>query len=648
MGKNVETHQFQAETKRLLDLMINSIYSNKEIFLRELISNASDAIDKLRFEAITNPGLIKKDEELLIRIETDEKSRTFTIHDNGIGMTRQDVISHIGTIAKSGTKEMLENSKNKDVKELGDMIGQFGVGFYSAFMVSDRIELLTRRAGEDTATKWVSSGDGEYTIIDSERDTHGTTITLHLKPEDKENGIDDFSQYYVVSSIVKKHSDFINYPIKMQREVDKPELDKDGKPIEGKTVKEIEDNTLNSMKPIWQRSKSDVKPEEYAEFYKHISHDWQEPLETMQLQVEGRLEYRALMFIPSKAPFDLYYRDASVGLQLYTKRVLIMDACKDLLPVYLRFIKGVVESADIPLNISRELLQQDRHITAIRKRLVKKVLDSLKTMSEKDNEKYLKFWAEFGPALKEGLSSDFENQEALMGLLLFQSSNDEKKLTNLKDYISRMKKDQEAIYFITGESRALVENSPHLESFKAKGFEVLFLTDPVDELVAQSLNEFEKKPFKSVTKADLDISGDENKEEKEKELKAEQEKSKNLLEFIQKHLDADVKEVKVSSRLVSSPACIVAGEADISAHLEKLLNKSGQEVPKNKKILEVNTKHEILKKMNERFEKNKDDATLKDMAELLFGYALIAEGAEIPNPSRFNELMAKMMQQAIT
>ena len=644
MSKNVETLEFQTETKRLLDLVIHSIYSNKEIFLRELISNASDAIDKLKYEQITDKQL-SEEKDFEIRLESDTSARTLTVIDNGIGMSREEVVKNIGTIAKSGTKELLDKASGKNANQLNELIGQFGVGFYSAFMVADRIELLTRRAGEEKATKWVSGGDAEFTIVDSERDKHGTSITLHLKPIDQENGIEDYTQFMTLATIVKRYSDFINYPVKMQNEKEEPQLDDEGKPIDGKTQKVVEDETLNSMKPIWEKSKSKIKQEEYTEFYKHISHDWLEPSEVIHFSVEGRIEYKALLFIPGKAPFDLYYRDAKVGLQLYTKRVMIMEACEDLLPSYLRFVKGVVESTDLPLNISRELLQQDRHIAAIRKRLVKKILDTLANNQKKEKEKYLEFWKEFGPALKEGLNSDFENKEALSNLLLFQSSADAEKLTSLQEYVERMPKEQAEIYYITGENRATVENSPHIEAFKAKNYEVLFLLDPVDEIMVQSLVDFDGKKLKSISKGDVELGGEAEKKEQNKTKEAKQEELKDFLGAMQKQLDENIKEVRVSSRLVDSPACLVADEFEMSAHLEKLLQKSGAEASKTKKILEVNPDHGLISKLNEKF---KSDANaIDDYTNLLLGYAYIAEGVELPDPAKFNKILANLMNEAL-
>src|SRR6202035_2816206 len=488
MSAQAETLPFQAETKQLLDLMIHSLYSNKEIFLRELISNASDALDRLRFEALTRPELLAGDETLEIRLEADRQKRTLTIHDNGIGMSREEVIANIGTIAKSGTRELVERLKEGESKQtIAELIGQFGVGFYSSFMAADRLELLTRRAGEETATRWESTGDGTYQIADAEKTGRGTSITLHLKPEDRENGMDDFSDRWVISRIVRRYSDFVSYPIILKAEKD-PEIEDLAKEKETgeKPVMPLEEKTLNSMKPIWTMPQFEVTSEQYNDFYRHVSNDWTEPLKVIPFKAEGRIEYQALLFIPAAAPYDLYYVASKVGLQLYVKRIQIMERCEDLLPRYLRFVRGVVDSPDLALNISREMLQQDRHIALIRKGLTKKVLDFLDELKEKEADKYLTFWKEFGRAIKEGVGSDYDNKERLLELLIFESSNDSEKLTTLKDYVARLKEGQTEIFYLTGESRAQVENSPHLEALKEKGYEVLYLVDTVDELLTQS------------------------------------------------------------------------------------------------------------------------------------------------------------------
>jgi len=639
-----ETLQFQAETQQILNLVINSIYSNKEIFIRELISNSSDALDKLRYKALTNADLIKDEKELAIGVDRDKKARTVTIHDNGIGMSKEDLMANLGVIAHSGTKELLE--KLKDKKDFNaDLIGQFGIGFYSAFIVADKVSVLTKVAGTDVAYLWESDGSGEYTIEESEKEKNGTSITLHLKDTDDENGLEDFTEQYVLERVIKKYSNFISYPIIIQDEITEVEKDKDGKPIEGgKETTRYEDKTVNSMKPIWAKSKSEIKDEEYNEFYKHISHDWADPAKAIPVKAEGVLEYQALLFIPSKAPMDLYYATSEVGIQLYVKRVLIVEKSDDILPKYLRFIKGVVECNDIPLNVSREMLQQDKYIIQIKKRLTKKVLDTLKTMQAKEEDKFLEVWKEFGPALKEGISMEFENKDKLINLFMFESSNDKKKLTSLKDYLSRMKSDQKEIYYITGESREILENSPHLEAFESKGYEVLYLVDPVDELLVSYMNEYEGKSLKSIGKGKVDLGDEKEKKESEEKLKEKEKDFKDLFEVIQKELDENIKEVRLSSRLVKSPVCLVSADEDISPHLEKLLaNTPGAQQSKTKRILEINPDHEILKKMQSLFDTDKKDDTIKDYSELLLGYAYLAEGQDIPDKKKFNSVIAKLM-----
>jgi molecular chaperone HtpG len=644
-----ETLQFQAETKQLLDLMIHSLYSNKEIFLRELISNASDALDRLRFESLTRPELLEGDEKLEIRLETDRENRTLTISDNGIGMSRDEVVANIGTIAKSGTRELVKQLKESgSQKEILEFIGQFGVGFYSSFMVSERIELITRRAGEETATRWESTGDGTYTIEEAERPVRGTTIKLHLKPEDKDNGLDDFSDRWVVSRVVRRYSDFVIYPIVLRADKD-PEIEDLAKEKETgeKPKMPMEEKVLNSMKPIWIRPQSEVTQDEYKEFYRHISHDWNEPMKVISFRAEGRIEYQALLFIPSQAPYDLYYVASKPGLQLYVKRIQIMERCEDLLPQYLRFVRGVVDSPDLALNVSREMLQQDRHITLIRKGLTKKVLDTLDEMREKDADTYLKFWAEFGRAIKEGVSSDYENKERLLELLVFQSSNDPEKLTTLKDYVSRMKEDQNEIFYLPGESREQVENSPHLEAFRDKGIEVLYLVDTVDELLTQSLHEYGGKRLKSVGKGTVSLGNEEERKQTEEELKAKEEELKPLLEALQKKLDEHVKQVRLTNRLTTSPVCLVGAEHDYSPQLEKLLQKGKGGGPKQRRILELNPKHELLEKLKARFDQSADDPVLDQYAQLLFGYGVLSEGSEMPEPAKFNKAVAELMTRGL-
>ncbi|MGA9770799.1 MAG: molecular chaperone HtpG [Blastocatellia bacterium] len=649
MTAKVEELEFQAESKQLLDLMIHSLYTNREIFLRELISNASDALDRLRFEALTNPELLGDDSNFEIRLDPDEQARTLTISDNGIGMSREEVIANIGTIARSGTRELREKiQEGNSPQMLAEFIGQFGVGFYSAFMAADKVTLVTRRAGEATATRWESSGDGRYQLTEDSRESRGTSITLKLKPVDTEAGLEDYADFWVLSRVVKRYSDFVSYPIicKVQRE--EKQTDESGKSgTEGAATIVFEDKILNSMRPIWTRPPSEVTQEEYADFYRHISHDWAEPFKVFRLRAEGTVEYQALLFIPSKASNDLFYHAAESGLRLYAKRVLIIERCEDLLPRYLRFIKGVVDSADLPLNISRQMLQQDRHITQMRKWITKKVIDSLQEICEQEPDNYLLFWGQFGRAMKEGVGSDFDNKDRLIPLLLFESSHDPEKLTTLKDYAQRMKPEQNEIYYLTGETRDVVENSPHIEAFREKGYEVLYLTDPVDELLVQSLTDFEGKRLKSVGKGKVALGNEEEKKQAEESLKEKEKEASGLLEFIAKQLEKQVKQVRLSSRLVSSPVCLVGTDIDYSPQLERLLQKGKGGGPKQRRIMEINADHEIFIKMLERFKNDPQDNLLGEYAELLLGYGLLAEGSELDEPVRFNKLIANLILRSL-
>ncbi|HKQ03818.1 MAG TPA: molecular chaperone HtpG [Blastocatellia bacterium] len=642
MMNYAEEFQFQAETAQLLDLMIHSLYTNKEIFLRELISNASDALDRLRFEALTDPRLLDGDDRYEIRLIPDPAARTLTIADTGIGMSRQEVIDNIGTIAKSGTRELREAFREGASQQVvGELIGQFGVGFYSAFMVAEKVTLCTRRAGEATATLWESTGDGSYNLTDAQRQGRGTEITLHLKPASSDEGLEDFTDQWVLARIVRRYSDFVSYPIICPFESEKP--GEPGAPLE--TV--VEDKTLNSMQPIWARAPGEISEGEYTDFYRHITNDWEEPLQIIASRAEGTAEYQALLFIPSKAPTDLFYHAAGIEIRLYAKRVLIMERCDDLLPKYLRFIKGVVDSSDLPLNISRQMLQQDRHIAQIRKWLTRKVLDTLETMREKDPGKYLKFWREFGRALKEGISADHENKERLLRLALFSSSHDAEELTTLADYVERMKPEQEDIYYLTGESRALVENSPHLEGFRERGYEVLYLIDPVDELLTQAVWEYAGKRLKSAGKGMAKLGSAQDRERIEQELKAKEEATAEMLAAMQKAVDEHVKQVRLTSRLVASPACLVGNEMDYSPQLEKLLLKGKGGGAKQRRILELNPEHELFKKLHERYAQRPDEKQLGECAELLLGYALLAEGSELPDPVRFNQLVIDSMVRTL-
>jgi molecular chaperone HtpG len=602
----VETLEFQSEARQLLQLMIHSVYSNKDTFLRELVSNASDALDKLRLEAFRDKELDVDTSDLHVELETDPAARTLTVRDNGIGMTRDEVVSLIGTIAKSGTAEFL--AKLKESQQQEDLIGQFGVGFYSSFMVADKVTLVTRRAGTSEGVRWESTGEGTYTIEPVADAPQGTAVTLHLKPEDKEDKLFDYTDKATLTTIVKKYSDFITWPIRFG------------------------EDTLNSMKALWARS--DATEEEYAEFYKHISHDWQAPLETMRLQAEGTFEYQALLFLPAKAPFDLFMRERKRGVQLYVKRVFIMDDCEALMPEYLRFVKGVVDAQDLSLNVSREILQQDRQIERIRRRLVKKVLQTIKGLPE---DKYKTFWGEFGRALKEGLLDDADNRETILEISSFDSTHAADEQTTLADYIERMKEGQEHIYFLTGETRQAVEHSPHLEAFQDKGFEVLILTDPIDEMWVDSVPEFKGKKFQSIAKGQVDLDDEENPEQ--------QEEFKGLLEWLKSTLEEHVKDVRLSSRLTTSPACIVGDSYDMTPTLEKMYRAMGQQLPAIKRILELNPKHDLVIALRDAHAADKPD--LAEAAELVYGMALLAEGGDLSDPSRFTKLMASRLAKTL-
>ncbi|MGH3759463.1 molecular chaperone HtpG [Actinophytocola sp.] len=626
MTTSIETHQFQSEARQLLQLMIHSIYSNKDVFLRELVSNASDALDKLRLETFRDKDLRADISDLHIGIELDRAARTLTVRDNGIGMTRDEVVSLIGTIAKSGTAELLAKLREtKDAAASADLIGQFGVGFYSTFMVADKVILVTRRAGADEGVRWESSGEGTYTIEPVADAAQGTAVTVHLKPEDTEDNLHDYADPAKVRQIIKHYSDFITWPIRMTGESGEPE-------------------TVNSMKALWARSASDVSSDELTEFYRHVSHDWNPPLETVRLQAEGTFEYQALLFIPSRAPLDLFVRDAKRGIQLYVKRVFIMDDCESLVPEYLRFLKGVVDAQDLSLNVSREILQQDRQIQLIRRRLVKKVLSTVKAMPA---ERYATFWTAFGKAVKEGLVADPDNRDAILEICSFASTHDATEPTTLRQYVERMKEGQGHIYYLTGESRSSIENSPHLEAFQAKGFEVLVLTDPIDEMWVEAVPGFEGKQFQSVAKGQVDLEDEAEKEAAGAE-RAEQEKDfAALLSWMTSTLADTVKEVRLSSRLTTSPACIVGDEHDITPTLERMYRAMGQELPQVKRILELNPAHALISGLRTAHGSRGDDPELAETAQLVHDMAVLAEGGELADPARFVKVLAKRLEHVI-
>ena len=613
--------EFQTEAKQLLHLMIHSLYSHKEVFLRELISNASDALDKLRFESLTNPKL-NDGRELAVRLKLDKTAKTITITDNGIGMTKQEVIDNIGTIARSGSKAFLEKMTG-DQKADSNLIGQFGVGFYSVFMVAQSVKVTTKRAGSDEgAVVWESSGENSFTLSSGQKESHGTEIVIYLKQEEEE-----YAEGWQARNLIKKYSDFIAFPIYMPND-------------------KGEDEVVNQTKPLWLRSPSEITAEQYEEFYKQALGGMGKTISTMHTKAEGVLEYSSLIFIPEKSAFDLFSFERKHGVKLYVKRVFIMDNCKELLPDYLRFVRGVVDSEDLPLNVSREMLQKNAVMERISKALTSKILGKLKEMAENEPAIYKEFWKNYGPVLKEGLHSDFENKDKLLELVRFQSSMGETAddLVSLKQYVGRMREDQKDIYYITGESRDIVQKSPHLEVFKAKSIEVLYLIDPIDEWVINTVYNYDGKPLKSVTKGDLDL-GELGKEEAEKQKK-DASVFKKLSERIKNILADSVEEVRVTSRLKDSPACLVAGEHSMGSHMEKIMKAMGQAVPKEKRILEINAEHPILQNLNARYEKNATDPQLEQWVILLYEGALIAEGQMVPDPlaysKRVNEMLAKV------
>ncbi len=628
-----ETLEFQAEVSQVLNLVIRSLYSNKEIFLRELISNASDAAEKLRFEAISDGSLYEQDPDLRIRIEVDKENNTLTISDNGIGMSRQEVGDTIGTIASSGTKKFLEKMTG-DQSQDSQLIGQFGVGFYSAFIVADKVTLVTRRAGLEAehGVKWVSSGEGNYTVENLEVAQRGTSITLHLREEDKE-----FLDAWRVRSIISKFSDHIAIPIEMLEEV-APLTDEEKE--KGEEPKKPEWEKVNKGTALWMRNKADITDEEYNEFYKSVGHDFQDPLLHVHNRVEGKNEYTSLLYVPSRAPFDMWDREQKHGVKLFVRRVFIMDEADKLMPHYLRFVKGVVDSDDLPLNVSREILQHDKKIDSIRSANVKRILDSLAKLAKKDAEKYQGFWKEFGRVLKEGPAEDHANREKIAGLLRFVSTKSENTEENvsLDDYIERMPEKQEKIYYITGDSLSSVKNSPHLEIFKKKDIEVLLLADRVDEWLVSHLTDFKGKHLQSIAKGQLDLGELEDKEDKEVQEKAAEE-HKSLLERITTALGEQIKEVRPSVRLTDSPACLVVGDYDMSQNMARVLKQIGQDAPMPTPTLEINIEHPLLNKM----ENEADEDRFVVMAQLVFDQALLAEGGQLEDPAGFVNNMNKLL-----
>ncbi|MDQ1005733.1 molecular chaperone HtpG [Streptomyces sp. V4I23] len=639
-----ETHEFQVEARQLLQMVIHSVYSSKDVFLRELISNASDALDKLRLETLRDDTLGADVSDLHIGIEADTEARTLTVRDNGIGMSYDEVVQLIGTIANSGTAKFLQAWKeSEDTGATDSLIGQFGIGFYSAFMVADKVTLLTRRAGECQGTRWTSNGEGTYMIETVDEAPQGTSVTLLLKPADTENQLHDYTSAGKIQEIVKRYSDFITWPIRMAAQTTTAESGEDG----ADTLPEPE--TLNSMKALWARSRDEVCDDEYHELYKHISHDWMDPLETFRLQAEGTFEYQALLFIPSHAQHDLFMQGYNRGIQLYVKRVLIMEDCEALLPPYLRFVKGVVDAHDLSLNVSREILQQDRQIQMMRRRLTKKVLATIRDLMSNAPERYATLWREFGRALKEGLLSDFDNRDAILSVCSFPSTHDKNEPTLLKQYVERMKDGQEHIYYLTGESRQAIENSPHMEAFQAKGMEVLLLTDPVDEVWVDAVPAFDGKQLRSVAKGDVDLGTAEDEKATETAREKLQQEYAELLTWMTDRLGQDVKEVRLSSRLTVSPACLVSDTHDITPALENMYRAMGQDVAYTKRILELNPGHALISGLNKAHTEGQNyaETDLDEMVELVYGLALLAEGGMPDDPSRFMRLVADRVERTL-
>ena len=628
---NQETLGFQTEVKQLLDLMVHSLYSNREIYLRELISNASDAEDKLRFEALQDDSLYEKDTDLKIRVEFNKDLKTITVLDNGIGMSREEVIENLGTIAKSGTKQFFEALTGDQTKD-SQLIGQFGVGFYSCFIVAKKVEVTTRRAGQsrEKGVRWISAGENDYSIETVDRAKRGTKVVLHLRDD-----ADEFLNSYRLREIITKYSDHISFPIVMDKDNEDDVDNKDGKG-DDKTG----EDTVNSATALWTRNKKEIKDDEYNEFYKHIGHDFEDPLAHIHNKVEGKLEYTSLLYIPSRAPFDLWDREQVHGVKLYVRRIFIMDDAKQLLPPWLRFVKGVVDSDDLPLNVSREILQQNKVVDSIRSGCTKKIIGLLKSMSKNDEEKYQKFWKIFGKVLKEGVVDTSDYKDELSDLFRFSSTHDdtEDQKVSLKDYVGRMQEGQQSIYYVIADSYTTAKSSPHLEIFKKKGIEVLLLSEPIDEWVTTHLSEFDGKKLQSVNKGELDLGDIQDEKEKKKSEK----KSKahiDLVKHIKEVLDEKVKEVRVTSRLTTSPACLVSDDNDMGRHLEQILKASGQSIPGAKPILEINPDHPIIQKIIVE----KDDDLFSDWSHILFDQALLSEGGQLSDPGNFVNKLNSMI-----
>ncbi|MGD9849133.1 MAG: molecular chaperone HtpG [Desulfuromonas sp.] len=628
-----QKHPFKAEVNKILELMIHSLYSHKDIFLRELLSNASDAIDKARYQSLTDNSLLQGGNDWKIELIADKEAGTLTVRDNGIGMTRDEAAEALGTIAHSGTREFMKMLESREVKDNPELIGQFGVGFYSAFMVADQVSVLTRKAGAaaDQALLWQSDADGSYSMDVADKPARGTDVILRLKNDAKQ-----YLEEWELRKIVKQYSDFIEYPIVMDVSRSKPDPD-DAE----KTISETVEETLNSRKAIWLKDKAEISTEEYNEFYKHISHDFSDPAKVIHYRAEGTTEFSALLYLPSKRPYDIFYQDYKIGPTLYVRRVQIMDHCEAMLPTWLRFVRGVVESSDLPLNVSREMLQDNQVVNRIKKSLTKKVLDSLAEMKKDEPEAYATFYAEFGRILKEGIHHDFERRETIAELLLFESTATEAgQKTTLAEYIERMQPEQKEIYYITASDRASAEASPYLEVFRAKNIEVLIMTDDFDDIIISGLGAYKEKDFQSALKGDLDL-GDGDKDEKEEKKKA----FSDLLGLMQDELKDLVSEVRLSGRLKDSAVCLVAGEHDLDPKMARMFQAMGQEVPKGQRVLEVNPDHELIGRMKELFSQTPDSPRLKDYTGLLYDQALLLEGEAPRNPAAFARSLAKLMAE---
>ena len=679
-----EKFEFRSETKELLQLMAHSLYSSKDVFLRELVSNASDALDRRRFEALTDASKLPGDEKLEIRIHADKIAHTLIIEDNGDGMTKEEMIKNLGTIAHSGTKafmEQLKKAENQD--QANNLIGQFGVGFYSAFIVAESVIVTSRRVGQDNAYTFRSNGDGSYTVEDSVKDTVGTSIILNLRNSDEEDQLSDFTDEYVIKSTIKKYSDFVQYPIMVEcthkhhregvEEAEGHDSSKCNDPEH--MVEEKVWEQANSMKAIWLKNASEVTDDEYNEFYKHITYDWTGPLFRLNVKAEGTMEYRGLLFIPARPPYDMNYRDVKYGLRLHAQHVLIMEQCAELLPDYLRFVKGVIDSADLNLNLSREILQKDRSILTIKKHITKKILDMLQNAMDNDPEKYAKFWEAYSRVIKEGAASDYDNRDKLLKLMKFVSTftvaedekaskaaaddandekdekdekKDKKSMTTFAEYIKRMPSDQDSIYAITGESLEVVKNSPHLEAFNQKGYEVLYLVDPYDEILFSQIPEVEGKKIVFIGRGEVELGSEDEKKAKREKLEEQKKDYSNLIEKLQKCLSSEVDSVRLSSRLTTSPACLVGLDGDVSPQLQRIISKmNNMSAPISKRVLEINPNHPLLQKLQAKFNANADDAIIPKYAQLLFAQSLLAEGSPLPDPVEYTKLVTEIMVDSL-